>query len=50
MTIIFSTIKTLVTIYGVAVLFLLYGVAMGFVDSNSQDLLSQSVRFFIHLF
>lgn len=34
----------LFAIYGIAGMFLLYGVAMGFIDSNSQDMLSQSLR------
>lgn len=45
-----SVISTMFTLYIIAVLFVLYGVAMGFVASDSQDLISQSIRAIVALF
>jgi len=45
-----SLLTTIFTLYAVAVLFTLYGVAMGFIASDSQDMLSNSIRFIVSLF
>jgi hypothetical protein len=41
---------TVLFIYSCAVLFVLYGVIMGFIPSDSQDLISQSIRAAVALF
>jgi hypothetical protein len=44
-----SLLTYVFTAYAIAVLFTLYGVAMGFIASDSSDMLSQSIRFFYSL-
>lgn len=41
---------SIIYIYAALVLFVLYGVAMGFIASDSQDLISQSIRAIVALF
>lgn len=50
MKIITSLLTYTFTIYIIAVLFTLYGVAMGFISTDSQDVLSQSIRGLASLF
>jgi hypothetical protein len=45
-----SLLTYVFTAYAVAVLFTLYGVAMGFIASDSNDMMSQSIRFIVSLF
>jgi hypothetical protein len=45
-----SLLTWVLSLYTIAVLFTLYGVAMGFIASDSQDMLSQSIRFIASLF
>lgn len=45
-----TIIAYLVSIYLVIAIFIVYGVAMGFISSDANDMASNSVRFIFNLF